>query len=427
MGIRTPTEKYRKEQLRSCKRTNLFRASNMHQPRFGVAIIFSVAILYVSINQRVAPPSLNHASLSHSSRMLDHTAGYILLASVTEQLGKAAFHLNDAFELCVRYNRTCVLPTFQRGQMALEGFELFGELYDLNSLPEALSWVTWGAFVDRLRDAHVDALECSFGSERVGPKERSNAQRVVRFHTGSAQFTVPAGCNLAMSKWPTNQSALHKNLDMVDATLAHSPADVILLHHQDYFQPIPITLLARYALTPGPFLFDRAAALRREIGPYIHLQWRTETAGVNFTRCARCAAESVLRLQRETEIATVYFSADIDLDGLSWSNSVGDANNTLVQEGLRTITSMLPGLKTWKDIPAPRGSFYDLSVIGMLDRTVAMTADVFVSGPPVCARGGTYVSAIDQWRWGQLQLKAAERVLGAIHVRNRNEQWACEM
>jgi hypothetical protein len=172
----------------------------------------------------------------------------------------------------MRYNRTCVLPTIQRGQMALEGFELFGDLYDVGALPPALSWATWGAFVGHLRGARVDVAECALGRERVGARERAAARRVVRFHAGAATFSVPEGCNLPMSTFAANASARTANLAALDAALARAPADVVLLHHQDFFQPIPLARAAGHALRIAPAVFERAAALRREIGPYIVLR-----------------------------------------------------------------------------------------------------------------------------------------------------------
>jgi hypothetical protein len=163
-------------------------------------------------------------------------------------------------------------------------------------------------------------------------------------------------------------------------------------------------------------------------------EWRTETVAnpVDFPRCARCAVEGVLHLRREavsndsTPLA-VYFSADVDLDGLSWSNSVAYGNGSAVQEALQLITHALPGMKSWRDVPTPRGAVFDLATIGVLDRAVAMAADFFVSGPPACARGGTYVAAIEKWRWGQLQIAAEARLPEGRHVRNRNDQWGCEL
>ena len=51
--------------------------------------------------------------------------GFILLGFVTEQLGKAAAHMIDAFELCSRYNRTYVLRLFHNGQLSLHGHSMF--------------------------------------------------------------------------------------------------------------------------------------------------------------------------------------------------------------------------------------------------------------------------------------------------------------
>ena len=146
---------------------------------------------------------------------------------------------------------------------------------------------------------------------------------------------------------------------------------------------------------------------------------------VNFAECARCAAKSILDMQKKNSVHTVYFSADIDLDGLPWSKSISYGNNSEAQQGLKVKQSMIPNLKTWRDIPTPRGSDYDLSTIGMLDRVIAMTSDFFVSGPPTCARGGSYVKSIEEWRLAQLEINETSRMPPSKHIKNGNEKWKC--
>lgn len=360
----------------------------------------------------------------------EQTNGYILLGSVTEQLGQAANHLTDVFELCLRYNRTCVLPNFQNGEMSLDGKSIFHELYDVNKLPQELSWTTWDNFVNYLNNVDVAVIECSFGVELVGQHQRAQMERKVRFHSIHARFTTPPGCNLpSTTSWPANATEQTWNLEMLDNELLHSEADVVVFYHLDWRFPVPLHFLHDFKIDLSPTMFDHASKFRQKFGSYIHLQWRTEVreseTKVNFAECARCAAESILDMQKKKSIHTVYFSADIDLDGLPWSNSITYGNTSEAQQGLKVIQSMIPDLKTWRDLPTPRGSVYDLSTIGMLDRVIAMTSDFFVSGPPACARGGSYVKSIEEWRLAQLEINETSRMPPSKHVKNGNEKWEC--
>lgn len=134
-----------------------------------------------------------------------------------------------------------------------------------------------------------------------------------------------------------------------------------------------------------------------------------------FTQCVQCLIGGVKNLV-ERYIFSVYFSADVDLDGLAWSNSVTYANWTDVRAALKAVFKELRPL-TWRNLPAPRGTTYDLVVIGIIDRVEAMKADYFISGPPNCARGGSNVHSIAGWRIKSTLDKVGQNATGE-HGRN---------
>ena len=221
--------------------------------KLGVLIIFGLCLLryfYQPGN------SIQHEMKISTQQMhiRKQAKGYILLGSVIEQLGQAANHLTDTFELCLRYNRcVCdiIAPVFyQTFRMDLDGKSIFHELYDVDKLPQELSWMTWPNFVDYLNNADIAVVECSFGVELVGREQQAQIERIMRFHSKHARFSTPPGCNLpsTTSYWPPNATEQTWNLEMLDIELLHSKADVVVFYHLDWRFPIPLQRLQNYKI-----------------------------------------------------------------------------------------------------------------------------------------------------------------------------------
>jgi hypothetical protein len=73
----------------------------------------------------------------------------------------------------------------------------------------------------------------------------------------AAQFSTPAGCKLPATNMHRNKTDQSRNIEMMDREL-HSEADVIVLHHEDYFAPIPLLHLRNFQIDLSPAVFNHA-------------------------------------------------------------------------------------------------------------------------------------------------------------------------
>ena len=274
-------------------------------------------------------------------------------------------------------------------------------------------------------------VTCAFGAQHVSSAIVARTERVIHFHAQWAQFLPTASdCSFPDIGHPASKRNQSENLARLDRALKRwEMANVIVLHHLDISQPIPSIEVPRtYEVELSASLFEAALTMRRRYGRYLALQWRTEVhagAAVNYTGCARRAIEKATEVLRAHNLSRVYFASDVDQDGLPWSNSITYGTRGDVQQALHLIFSELRPL-TWKSMPSPRGSAFDLAMVGTLDRVAVMAADYFVSGPKSCARGGTYTGSIARWRADRFQGQPAngsEKLGGVKHLINSMDLW----
>lgn len=330
----------------------------------------------------------------------------VIIAGVTEQLGKATSHIEDMFDLCIRSNRTCVLPGIANGQFALDGYLNFNDVFSAASFPASLHMIAWERFAKQLR--HLPSpriLVCAFGRERLDPRNLAMFYRTVLFYQPQATFYFDEVCGRGVVGFPADAALQEGNLKAMASVLSRDDP-IIAVFHFDWSEALPrSSVLASDNYTGLAFsasFYDQAVAFRERFGDYIHLQWRMEKADggltTNFTACARAAIQHVKSLARNTSVAQVYFSSDVGRDGFPWSNSFHGTIPKDALNALNLIYAEFPNVLTWVNVSAPALPRYDMAAIGVIDRLIAMGSTYFVRGPKACSRVGAYVQSIAKWR-----------------------------
>lgn len=360
-----------------------------------------------------------------------------VFAEVEEQLGKAGGHMEDVFELCARYDRTCVLPRFSNGHVRLDGAVDFEDVYDLSSLPDSMSTVSWRAFADNLiRIPNPTVMVCVFGKQIFNKRRLAAFVRVLRFYSNNATFDTRDDCMFDMVRLGSPAMVPQAQSDRVDSVLVGESAaayDVVAFFHLDWFFPVGVHRalvgVDYQGLDVSPDLYRAAIAFREHHGDYILLQWRMEkTVGtaIDFPACAHAAVAHIKNASASLGIHNVYVSADVGRDGLPWSGSFG--HERPVPAGavaaLDIIYAAFPRILTWEDIPGPRGRVYDLAVVGLLEKLIAQGATYFIRGTSECARTGSYSTSIAKWRQHRRTVTNPRHPEFGHGLRNSAEWWS---
>jgi hypothetical protein len=331
----------------------------------------------------------------------------LLIAQVTEQLGKAVGHVDDLLELCLRFNRTCVLPGVANSQFELDGVLGFFDIFDQASIPAEVETVTWERYAKHLRRmAAPRILVCALGKDLLLSRYLTAFQRKVLFYQPNVTFAFDDACSTRTIGWPADRAQQVANLNTVSTVLGRDEP-IIAIFHMDWSEPLPkaATELSKLAYAGVDFSADfyaRALEFRSRIGDYIHLQWRMEKAdggaNTNYTACAVAAVQHVRALARRASVGRLYFSADVGRDGAPWSNSIGTAISKDALNAISLIYDEFPELLTWVNVTTPDLPRYDMAAVGVIDRLIAMGSTYFVRGPKDCSRVGAYVQSIEKWR-----------------------------
>lgn len=331
----------------------------------------------------------------------------MIIAAVTEQLGKATAHVEDMFDLCQRSNRTCVLPGIASGQFALDGFLNFDDVFDGASIPTSVQAIVWERYARYLRQLSSPRIVmCAFGKERVDPRHVAMFQRTVLFYQPNTTFEFDDACSMIGVGFPADPQQQEANLEAMMTVLGRDDP-ITAVFHFDWSEPIPKSAERASADYTGlefsAQFYEQAMAFRQRVGDYIHLQWRMEKAdggrNTNYTACAVAAIQHVRSLAQNSSVGQVYFSSDVGRDGVPWSNSFGTGVPKDALNAIKLIYDEFPDLLTWVNVSAPMHLLrYDMAAVGVMDRLIAMGSTYFVRGPKECSRVGAYVQSIARWR-----------------------------
>lgn len=383
-----------------------------HRLRVVIVVTICILVIWRVARTDFSAVSSDRAQLVPANEWVAHHSQTLVFAEVGEQLSKAARHVDDIFELCVRHGRTCVLPRYHNGFVRLDGAVDFGDIYDLSTLPTGMSALSWRAFADNLfYIPSPTVMVCVFGKQIFSGHRLSAFERVFRFYSNNATFHVNEDCVFdEMAGLVNDTTAAQRHSDRMDDVLtrpATATYDIVAFFHFDYLDPIgpprALGYLGYQGLDLSPNLYAAAIAFRDMYGDYIHLQWRmekTDGSVIDFPACARAAVAHVKAASARLGVTNVYVSADVGRDGLPWSASFDHKRPVPsgASSALRTIYAAFPRVLTWEDIPAPRGRIYDLAVVGVLEKMIAEGSTYYVGGSHQCARGGSYASSISEWR-----------------------------
>jgi hypothetical protein len=264
----------------------------------------------------------------------------------------------------------------------------------------------WEQFAKHLRQlSSPRVVICALGKEAMNPRFMVSFRRTVLFYQPNTTFEMNDACSTSMIGFPADRGQQAANLGNVTSVLSQGNP-IVAVFHVDWSEPIPkpteITKVGYTGLEFNSAFYDQAVAFRQRFGDYIHLQWRMEKADrgrdTKYTACAVAAIQHVRDLARNTSVNQVYFSSDLGRDGVPWSNSFGGTVPKDALNAINLIYDEFPNLLTWVNVSAPMLSRYDMAVVGVMDRLIAMGSTYFVRGPKACSRVGAYVQSIAKWR-----------------------------
>lgn len=380
---------------------------------------------------RPVPTSLT-SHPNHQGRGADLSAQderVLIIAAVTEQLGKAAMHIDDLLELCVRFNRTCVLPGIAGSQFELDGVLGFDDIYDLASIPPSVRITTWTRYIANLRQHRSPRLTmCALGKELILSRELTAFTRSVLFHQKNATFEWDDACSTTAIGRPVDRGRQMSIAENITSVLRRADP-IIAMFHMDWSEPLPnhaqLAKLNYSGLEFSHTFYDHATAFRERVGDYVSLQWRTEKntrMTTNFSDCAVAAIRYVKELAQRTGIHPLYFSADVGRDGVPWSNSYSGTVPDDAVTAINLVHEAFPEVLTWVNVSTPNIQRYDMAVVGVIDRIIAMGSTYFVRGPDNCTRVGGYVGSIEKWRMAHLNAEPGSTIHHkkfGVHVRNK--------
>lgn len=341
----------------------------------------------------------------------------LLIYHVDEQLGKAESHLMRIFSICIKFNFTCVLPRFRNSEMNFEGYDLFSFYYDEQDIMEywtsdVLSLVSHDCFVRSLQEPWP-AVFLNIGRPLKNVKAAERTLGLL-----NADLRLNNTIYLRSAGWPTNETIQKENERILEASLNGLQMSLVVSYN-DYSIPFDLhTNIEHYKLKPSRHIAKMVSEFRDTYKSYIGFQWRTELLPgkyLNFSKCADCALTYLRNASILANTSFVYFGSDSDADGMSYSNS----KSTVSLEQARAFTKIMQEYQilTWRNISMPRSPEIDLSVFGILDRSILAGSSILLIGEAgECARGGVFVLRVQEW-WHSLAKKNHSRSI---------RSWSCE-
>ncbi|KAF8339818.1 uncharacterized protein EI90DRAFT_3037868 [Cantharellus anzutake] len=360
---------------------------------------------------------------------------------IAEQESKASQHLYQLALLSQQLNRTLVLPNMWKSRFGTCNRNPFEYYYDIGFFTRSkINTATFESFKEWAADRATPPVMCSFSIESepahevpdmaqgvflVTPNQSSVARRrncLERLDRRGEISKPPIIVYPTRSRWHIDSISQSEYTQGLISTLsAYHDVDVIALSwevkHPIFSSSVPIYL--EYA----PRWIDLARSLSKRLSPFIAVHWRMETLDPKgLPACAPRLIDLLSSIKQQSNnegtshrIQNVYLATDYPLEPNSRPHSgtfhyVTEDHHLAMRifkgafergGSLQDLT--LGSFAKHSDVLHAIGESVDgwdadLGLLGILDKSVAMNAEYFVSGGAGCGRASSFTAQIIQER-----------------------------
>jgi hypothetical protein len=350
---------------------------------------------------------LQDCSMEPFSSPIRNEEKYVVVSYLPEQLGKARQHLGEIVAITHSLRRRLVLPRVGSSAIGM-GYKLpFCSYFDEKFLGLYIPWVSDDYFWDSImkngkyRRRSVSFVGISANSSWC-PLGESDILQVTLNKTGSLSGLPLDSICVQEVAWDASQESHEEAQRQLFMELnKRQNADVLVFvkHSYSHVSPGSFRLEGTRRLRQPYRIHDALNLIRARLGPdYIAVQWRMEGASNDKVVCARALVRHVKELSRGHSglPPAVFFATDLAYDGRLLRSSSFYQVSSNDKAGFEYVMAELHPYM-W-GAAFPEIEELDSGILSLLDKWVCIEAGVFISGPPGCARGGTYVQGIAEER-----------------------------
>lgn len=360
---------------------------------------------------------------------------------IGEQESKAIKHVHQLGLLAHKLNRTLILPPMWKSRFGTCYRNPFSYYYHEEALSRfGIPSVTFEAFqlwssrrfsppqariYDILSSPTTESQQARLSYASVTQSRDipsfSKHNHCLSDKAPRTSFKAPAVIiGPLKTRWHLNVEETNGLASDIIETLGADKYDVMAISWELRHPLFPVS--ADVHLQYAPRWTDLVHTISRDIGPFIAVHWRMETVPFSQNQMPSCAMDLIstikwiLNLHRKSsisgtedaltfDIATVYLATDYPLEGTDSTSiphsgtfkDVRDEHHDALrvvreafQEGGALSTLSLTSLHTvllkYRKRENALLHNMDSGLMGILDKTIAMRADWFVSGSRVCSR-----------------------------------------